>query len=283
MLLNSTQLHIPETLAEAQKLIGELDNFKIQAGGTFLVNNLKHFKQAGRKTPENVISLHKLDELRGISIDQDYMQIGAMTTIADLYDYSELTDNFESFRLICKNISTQQIRNMATVGGNLTCRYTWTEMPAVMIGFNATLHFIDSIGNKAETSAEEFFKNNAKTDNLLTHITIPRSSTQTIAYQRVRKTISIDIPMLSLIIITTIKENNFNDTRVVINNCIDFAQRDTQLEDYLNGKKLSEDVAKEALENLTPEVYDNRASDYKSHMARISLKNAILDIVQQNS
>jgi CO/xanthine dehydrogenase FAD-binding subunit len=167
---------------------------------------------------------------------------------------------------------------MASVGGNLTCRYTWTEMPAVMVGLNATLHFIDRNGT-SQLPALEFYKQNAKTDKILTHVAIPHDPHATIAYQRVKKTQFVDIPLLSLLINTHLKNKTFTDTVVSVNNCVDFAQRDAKLEAFLNGNKCETKIIVEALQNLSDDIYDRRAGDYKKHMFRVSLKKALREIV----
>jgi len=251
MLLNPLNFHTPKTLVELRSLYGRLENVKLQAGGgTFLYNALKLLKQKGAKTPEHVISLRKVGELKGMTANQDNLIIKSMTNIDEIFDSPLLTDNFQVLKIVCRNISTQPIRNMATIGGNLTCRYSWTEMPAVMIGLEATMHFMGTNGQESSLPAEEFYNNAAKTDKILTHIIIKRDKQVSIAYRRVKKTAYVDIPLLSLIIKTTFEGQKFTNTRVAVNNCIDFAQRDKILENFLNLSQCSDGIAQEALDHL---------------------------------
>jgi len=283
MLLNPLTLHTPTTIKEATDLLSNLENVRLQAGGTFLLNSLKTIKSKGAKTPEHIISLQKITDLVGIKSNEDHMIIKSMTTIDDVFDSPLLEDNFKVFRIVCRNISTQPIRNMATVGGNLTCRYTWTEMPAVMIGLNADLHFVDAEGQEEVIPAEDFFKAAAKTKKLLTHIKVKRNKNATLAYQRVKKTPYVDIPLLSMLISTEINDNHCSNTIVAINNCVAFAQRDTQLEEFLNDQSLSKNLPEEALDHLDSTIYDKRSSDYKQYMFRVCIKNALKEIVHGNS
>ncbi len=283
MLLNSFTFHAPTKLQEAGQLYTQLPEVKILAGGTFLLNNLKLLKRKGLKTPKNILSLKKVPELHGIQADEKEMVINSMTTIDELFESDLLTDNFKVFRSVCRNISTQPIRNVATVGGNLTCRYTWTEMPAVMIGLEADLHFIDAQGKESTVTAEEFFKNAAKTDKILARISVKRDKEASIAYRRVRKTTNVDIPLLSLIIKTKFSGNRFTNTRVVVNNCVNFAQRDTVLEDFLNQSSVSGGIAQEALDHVNKSIYDTRSSEYKQHIFRVNLKNAINELIQNRT
>ena len=281
MLLNSLTFHGPQNLAEALSIYSEHESIKIQAGGTFLLNALKLLKKKGAKTPEHVLSLQYVKELKGVEADQNQLTIKSMTTIDELAASAHLKDHFSVLRLVCKNISTQPIRNMATVGGNLTCRYTWTEMPAAMIGLQATLHFVGKNGEEENLSAEQFYLNQAKTDKILTHLTVPRNPNSLIAYQRVRKTQGVDIPLLSLMIHTTLKGNVLDRTIVSVNNCVQFAQRDKSLENYLNGKQLREVNPDQALDHMEKSIYDTRSDDYKKYMFRYCIKNALKDILNQ--
>ena len=84
MLLNPLTFHAPKTLSEAASLYSSLESVKLQAGGTFLLNSLKLLKRKGNKTPEHIINLKKVDELKGVSEENGQLIIKSMTTINDL-------------------------------------------------------------------------------------------------------------------------------------------------------------------------------------------------------
>src|SRR3989338_574982 len=279
MLLNPLTFHTPSTLDEAVRLYTTLDNSRLQAGGTFLLNSLKLIKRKGDKTPEHVISLNKIDGLKGASASNGELTIKAMTTISDLYSSPHLQGHLSVLRTVCKNISTNPIRNMATVGGNLTCRYTWTEMPAAMIGLGGCLHFRGRDGATQTLDAEEFFKNGAKTDKIFTHVTIASDPNASVAYCRVKKSPNVDIPLLSILIKTNFNRNTFAHTRVSVNNCVAFAQRDHKLEQFLDQSVCSPDIAQEALNHMDESIYETRSNDYKKHMFRVSIKSALRELM----
>lgn len=280
MLLNPVTFHSPRTLQEATQLYSSLQDAKVLAGGTFLLNSLKLLKRKGTKTTANIISLRKVESLKGIEASPEQLTIKAMTVINDLFISPLLTDNFKILRTVCRNISTNPIRNMATVGGNLTCRYTWTEMGAIMIALDAQMHFMDANGQASSMSAEDFFKNAAKTDKLFTHVTIKRDKTAKLAYRRVRKTMHVDVPMLAMSFKTNIKDGKFTDTRVAVNNGTAFAQRDSILEQFLNNAPVRPETAVQALDHLDVNIYDKRSDEYKSHMFRVSVKSALLELIE---
>lgn len=244
------------------------------------MNNLKSMKHKGIKTPQHVISLGRVQGLRGIENKGGTLAIWAMTTITELMESPAVSGNLEVLRVVARNISTCAIRNMATVGGNLTCRYTWTEMPAVMLALEADLHFLGTDGKEETVAAETFYRNGAKTDKLFTHVSIKLDPQARMAYRRVKKSPNVDIPMLSLLIKTHFRGNRFDRPRVGINNCIDFAQRDRTLESFLDKKERNGKIAEEALDHINDQIYDRRSSDYKKHVFRVSLSGAIKELTQ---
>ncbi|MBI3602665.1 MAG: FAD binding domain-containing protein [Candidatus Omnitrophica bacterium] len=278
MLLNSLTLHTPRSLPEAAKLFKELEDSKVLAGGTFLLNILKLLKSKGIRTVKNILSLSQVDELKGISADAQGLTIKAMTTITDVFESPLLTDNFQIIHTICRNISTTPIRNMATFGGNLTCRYTWTEMPVATIALDAQMYFLLPDGKTSSMSAEDFFKNNARSEHLFTHAVITRNAQARLAYRRVRKMSDVDQPLLTVCVKTNLKDQQWAQTRAVINNGTAFAQRDYQLEEFLNGKTSNPHLGQEAMNHLTTTIYNTRSNEYKQHMFRVCLRQAIEEI-----
>jgi len=278
MLLNPLTLHLPKTPLEAAKLYKELEDSKVLAGGTFLLNSMKLLKTKGTKTARNILSLAKVDDLKGIDFKGDTLTIKAMTRINELFDYSLPKGHLEILHTVCRNISTNPIRNMATVGGNLTCRYTWTEMGAVMIALEAKMHFLGPDGKEDILTAEDFFKNAARSEKLFTHVTIKTNPAARTAYRRVRKTLHVDIPMLAICVKTEIKGKQWYNSRIGINNGVAFAQRDPVLEAFLDKSSSSSGLGEQALEYLTATIYDTRSSEYKQHMFRVSLRSAIEEI-----
>lgn len=281
MLLNALTLHLPKTSQEAAKLYKELEDSKILAGGTFLLNSLKYLKAKGNKTAKHVISLSSIDALKTIELNGDELTLGAMVTITDLFESPLLTDNFLILKTICRNISTTPIRNMASVGGNLTCRYTWTELPVAMIALDAQMYFLKPDGGIVTQRAEDFFKNNARSEYLFTHLTIKKNTLAKLAYQRVRKMSEVDQPLLTVLVKVDIQSGQLSNARVVINSGTAFAQRDYTAENFLNGKKINAALSADVMAHLTNTIYDTRSSEYKQHMFRTCIRKSIEQIMNK--
>jgi aerobic carbon-monoxide dehydrogenase medium subunit len=282
MLLNQLTLHTPKTAAEAAKLFKELEDSKVLAGGTFLLNSLKLLKHKGTKTPAHILSLAKVGDLKGIAFDGQKLTIKAMTTITELFESPVIAEHFPIIKTVCRNISTTPIRNMASFGGNLTCRYTWTEMPVAMVALDAQFHFLMPDGQSTVMSAEDFFKNNARSEYLFTHAVVVKDPNAQLVYRRVRKMSDVDQPLITVCVKTSLKGNQWSQTRAVINSGTAFAQRDYTLEEFLNTQKSDPDLGQKAMDHLTVAIYDTRSTEYKQHMFRTCLRQAIEEICKSN-
>lgn len=283
MLLKAFSLHAPKRLESALQTYASLQDVKLLAGGTFLLNNLKTLKRKGAKTPRNILSLDHIPELKGISDQGGHFIIRAMTTIEEIYHSSLLAGNLVVLRTAAKNISSQLIRNMATLGGNLTCRYTWTEMPAVMIALEARMHFMGIDGKEEIIPAEDFFRSAAKTDKIFTHVSVRKDKDISFVYFRAKKTLYVDLPLFSLCIKTRLIRGKLSETIVAVNNCVAFAQRDRKLENFLNGNRAEKDLGEMAMGHLDESIYDARGTDYKKHMFRVGIKHALRDLAGKRS
>lgn len=279
MLLKPFTLHSPESLSEAVRLYADLPDVRLLAGGTFLLNNLKTFKRKGVKTPAHLVSLRRVKDLEGVACKDGMLTIKAMTRVHDLTENVLLTGGWTVLRDVCRGISTCTIRNMATIGGNLTCRYTWTELGSAMVALKATLHFT-SAGGEHVVSAENFFQGGARAEGILTHIVLPDAAGMRASYQRVKKSPHVDVPLLALCLTARLKDSRWEDVRVCVNNGFDFVRRDAQLEGFLNGQRPDPVSITAALEHLDSSIYDTRSDDYKKHMFRVSLTHALKDLTR---
>ena len=150
-----------------------------------------------------------------------------------------------------------------------------------MIALEAHFHFIGADNHEHTLSAENFFKNGAKTDKILSHITILRDKNAALVYARVRRSGYVDIPLLSVCLKTAFEKNSLTKTCLEINNSVEFAQRDTKLENFLNQRPIFQELPQEALDHLHEAIYNTRADDYKKYIFRVTLKNALAELIQK--
>ncbi len=109
----------PTTLQEALGLLGEkYSDANILAGGTDLLSLLKdHIHH-----PKRVVNIKNIKELGGISKTSTGLRIGATVTVDDLMSNAAVRSDFPALIAAARGIASPQIRNMGTVGGDLTQR-----------------------------------------------------------------------------------------------------------------------------------------------------------------
>ena len=119
------QLERPTTVAEALRLLTELgENTLVVAGGTDALPNIKH----ELFTPEHVVSLADVEELRGIHLEDDgTLVLGAMTTVDAVSKHGQVLARVPALAQACGLIAGPQLRRMGTIGGNvlLDTRCQW--------------------------------------------------------------------------------------------------------------------------------------------------------------
>ena len=113
--MKSFEFFEPTTLAEASRLFAE-EHAQLLAGGTDLVIGMK----ALTETPQSVISLEKIPGLDGITTEADNsISIGAMTKVREVELSADILQHHTALAEGAAEIGSIQIRNLATVGGNI--------------------------------------------------------------------------------------------------------------------------------------------------------------------
>ncbi|MCK5827723.1 xanthine dehydrogenase family protein subunit M [Candidatus Bipolaricaulota bacterium] len=162
----------PQTLAEAlELLVKESGAFPI-AGGTNLMVDVRE----GKLTPETVIDLSSLDELRGIEAAESEITIGGAVTIAELLSSPVIEKHAPVLFVAAKTFANTLIRNRATVGGNLANAAPCADTAPALLVLNAEVE-LSSSGSVRWLPLGEFlvgaFKTQRRRDELLTKVRFP--------------------------------------------------------------------------------------------------------------
>src|SRR4051794_36903547 len=109
----------PTSVDDAVKLLGDSDSAEMLSGGTDLISRMKDYVTS----PKRVVYLKDIKDLAGISGGgDDGLTIGAGTLLADVLEHKGLRAAYPALWQATLEVGTPQIRNMATVGGNLLQR-----------------------------------------------------------------------------------------------------------------------------------------------------------------
>jgi len=109
----------PTDVSQASLLLNKTwGNSEILAGGTDLLSLMKD----DVIRPKRLVNIKEIKELRGISTSARETRIGALTTLAEITDNANIMQTYAALADAVNEAASPQIRNMATLGGNLCQR-----------------------------------------------------------------------------------------------------------------------------------------------------------------
>ncbi|MEE9295641.1 MAG: xanthine dehydrogenase family protein subunit M [Phycisphaerae bacterium] len=176
MIVPDIELHEATSLPQASALMARYGaDARLLAGGTDLLVDLK----AGRLAVRHVVSINRLDELRGVSATDSGMRIGALTTANQLAASQIVRDRFPAILDATRDMAAPQVRNMATVGGNIASAVPSADLPPILMAMKASVSLWSSSGERS-MPLESFFlaprQTVRKDDEVLTAILVPNPS-----------------------------------------------------------------------------------------------------------
>jgi carbon-monoxide dehydrogenase medium subunit len=142
--------HAPQTLAEALRLMGSLENARALAGGQSLMPML-NFRVAA---PDHLVDLNGIKDLSFIRETDGAIAIGAMTRQRDLEKSELVARRLPLLAEAMPQVGHRQTRNRGTIGGSLAHFDPAAELPAIATAYDAELLIQSSKGTRRLRMAE---------------------------------------------------------------------------------------------------------------------------------
>lgn len=109
----------PTTTQQASGLLGTAwGQAEVLAGGTDLLSLMKD----DVVHPKRLVNIKEIAELRGVNVSAQGVRIGALTTLGDLSENVNVVARYPALAEALREAASPQIRNLATIGGNLSQR-----------------------------------------------------------------------------------------------------------------------------------------------------------------
>ncbi len=175
------------------------DNYRLLAGGTDLLVRLK----SGSITPEAIIDIKRIPSLNsGISIEADKVTFGALTLMATLESDEFLEENYPALTEAVHNIGSVQIRNRATIAGNLCNASPAADSAPALLIYDASVVCVSRKGERT-LPLQEFIKGPGKTalvsNEIVKQIVMPLpSQNQAGAFSRLTRRKGVDLATINL-------------------------------------------------------------------------------------
>lgn len=235
-----------------------------------------------RKGIKFLISLEKLP-LKFVRKTDGFFEIGAMTTIRELIEFHSKEIEFpDFFKPSLKCVATPLLRGVITIGGAIARAYPWGDLPPIFLGFESKVELFD--GGVKILPLQEFYEGDFREvlkKAIITKILIPINPGKFISYRRFTRT-TVDIPLFNQIVSLEFEEGKVKNAKIFIGARPGFPQEELELEAFLQGKTLDEDLIIEATElaRKTARVEsDFRLSkDFRKHISGVFLEENLREI-----
>jgi carbon-monoxide dehydrogenase medium subunit len=161
-----------DSIAQARQLLGDHPGAKILAGGHSLIPLLK----LRLATPSALVDIGRVAELRGISVANNVIRIGALTTHAELATSGDIREHAPILAEAAGHVGDPAVRNRGTIGGNVAHADPASDLPCVLAALGASFVVLDRNGERRH-AADTFFKGMMETavgeHDILTAIEVP--------------------------------------------------------------------------------------------------------------
>jgi carbon-monoxide dehydrogenase medium subunit len=261
MVISDITLHLPKNLSEAVRLLGELEEARVLAGGTDLLVEIKQ----GLVMAKNLISLKKIKELKGIEKKGNRIRMGALSTLEEVMSDPLINQYIPALADAAASMASFQIRSMATVGGNISSAVPSADLPPTLIAAEATveLHCSDS---SREVSLSEFFTGPREMvcgkGELLTSVFIPLPPDETgIAFQKFALREASALAVVNVASRLTIKKGKIERALIVLGAVAPTPVLASKTSGLLCGNKPSDSLFEKAA--LTAREEGNPISDIR--------------------
>ncbi len=280
----------PKTLDEAVSLLqAQGERARYMAGGTDLLVKIKE----GRAAPEYVVSLRRVPLLNRLVFDTSTggLRIGALVTHRTLERSALLRWHFPIIHDAVSNIGSVQIRNVATIGGNLVNAVPSADGAIPLITLEAAVVLYGPKGQR-EADLLRFFTGPGQTilekEEILTEIVIPPLSLRTgSAYIKLGRRKAMELPILGVGVLLQLDEELrvCAKARIGLGVAAPTPMRATEAERFLEGKVVNEETLTQAgrIASRESRVRDTvrGAAWYRREMITVLVRRAGLTCVER--
>jgi carbon-monoxide dehydrogenase medium subunit len=264
----------PKSIEEAGSMLQEYKgDAKVTAGGTIVVHRMKE-RIGVRKV---LIGLKKIPELDSITFDAfSGLRIGAMATLQSVADSPLIMEKYDLLSKVCAVLGTPHIRNMGTIGGNVSCKLPAAETVPALIALCAEAKLVSTDGERM-VPIEDLNKELKQTD-LLTEICVPASSANKMwGYEKFAVREKLDYAVASAAVVILSGNGTCEDCRIALGGVP--SKRATEAERMLKGQAITnglvEDAANKASQNAKTTSDIEFSAEYKKELLKIMVMRAL--------
>jgi carbon-monoxide dehydrogenase medium subunit len=269
----------PQSLPEALQMMADRPQALPLAGGTDLLVQMKE----ARRPVEALVSLKRIPEMHQF-VQNGNLTLGAAVTLGQIATSDQIETDYTALVDGAGLIGSVQIRNMATVGGNLcnAAPSADTAPPMLVLDAQAVI-----VGTQSERTIplEEFWEGPGRTGlqpgELLKEIIVPQPPSRSgSCYLRQTPRVWMDIAMVGVAAsVTLAADDTISEARLALGAVAPTPIRAKSAEALLLGQTLTDDVLQAAGTTAAQEakpIDDLRASaEYRQHLIQVLAQRAL--------
>ena len=273
----------PKNIKDLKNIIKQNSNANFLAGGTDL--SLTVTKE--RKQISSIIDLNEVKELNFIKVNKNYLEIGAATPLIKFEN--EIKKYYPDFYSVLKRYGSVQIRNVATLGGNIATASPIGDSLPILLSLNAEV-LIENFNKRKILPINNFFidyrKTKLKKTEFIRSIKIPLFKKNIFKAFKISKRFDDDISSVCGSFNFEINNNKIKEVYIAYGGMAAVPKRAKACEEILKNKPLTLntfDRAKNYLEKDLSPIGDMRASkEYRLEIAKNLLMKCFVEINSKN-
>jgi carbon-monoxide dehydrogenase medium subunit len=276
--LTGFELLRPSTLSGALELLATLELAWPIAGGTDLI---PQFKDDGCES-KHLVDLSLIRELNGIKMEDNLVVIGPMTTQTQVISSRLIEEKAPALHEAVKLMGSIQIRNRATIGGNLCNASPAADTAPPLLVHDAEVK-LTSLEDSHWVPLTDFFAEECtalEPNELMTSIRFPVVHGASSSFQRIGRRRGFTLSVLNLAVYIERDGKNLSEVKIAVGAVAPTPIMLEKVERELKGMRMDtnllEHAGKMVSEAVNPRDSARSSGEYKREMAGVLAKKALI-------
>lgn len=274
------------SVAEAVRLLGRTPGAKLIAGGHSLIPLMK----LRLARPPALVDIGRIAELKGVTVRDGTVTIGALTTHATLASSADVRRSAPLLAEAASVIGDPAVRNRGTIGGNVVHADPGSDLPTALTALGATFN-VQRARSQQNVAASRFFKAFMETavgeKEVLVSVQVPAAQPgQGAGYAKMFHPAS-RFALLSAAAVVTVLGGRCTAASVVVGGLVPTPRKAASVERALVGKALTPETIADAARRVTDNLGDNiigdlhASAEYRRAMASVYVQRALTAAAQR--
>jgi len=272
----------PTTLAEAWRRLAAHPGAALLAGGTDLLVRIR----AREVRPPAIVSLRRIPALTGVTTEPGGgMRIGAATPVADLLRNAAIVRRYPLLAQALRVMASPQIRNVATLGGNLCNASPCADTAPPLLAYEARV-VLERPRGRRELPLDAFFLGPGETalrpGEILTAVRLPAPPPGARTRFHKQRRVHLDLALASVAVLLQFRGSTCRRARIAAGSVAPTPLRLYEVERRLEGRTVTPELAAEAgalaARSVSP-IDDLRATAaWRRTVVEVRVRRAILEL-----